>query len=268
VLEPVHPQGVKPPFFVVHGVHGTMAIGRAMARALGPDQPLYVLHGRGIDGTEPPHERMEHLLRDYLADIRAVRPRGPYIVGGVCAGGLVAMELARALTASGERVGPVVLVDPPLMPFPHPANRNLDPKADRRVHQQLHANVEQMLRKFAHEYGNLPFEANDPVQLERAISVGIAMLVLFGRYMPLPFDGPTEFVISSSRALSHFHPEGQWKKVVAKPGRVHVVPGNHEEFFDAHLDEVLRLVAFALDSAFRAETAPPLRTQMTERRLR
>jgi thioesterase domain-containing protein len=251
VLEPIHPEGDKPPFFVVHGLHGTMAVGRVMARSLGPDQPLYVLHGRGINGTEPPHERMEDMLRGYLAEIRAARPRGPYIVGGVCAGGLVAMELARALTANGERVGRVVLVDPPMMPFPHPANHHLDPKADQRVYQQLYAHVEQMLRKFARQFGDLPFDANDPAQLERAVNVGIAMLVMFGRYMAPPFDGPTEFIISAQGALAHFHPEGPWKKVVPKPGRVHVIPGNHEDFFDSRLDDVLRLIGFALDSAFR-----------------
>lgn len=235
---------------MVHGLHGVIPIAGTITRALDRNQPLYVLVGRGIDGTAPPHERMEDMLASYLAEIRAARPHGPYIVGGICAGGLVALELARSLEAGGERVGRVVLVDPPLVPFPHPANRNLDPRADRLVYQQLYANVEQMLRSFAHQFGNLPFDANDPAQLQRAIEVGIAMLVMFGRYIPPPFHGPTEFIISAARAFSHFHPEGPWKKVVATPGRVHVIPGSHEEFFYKHLDEVVRLVQFALDSAF------------------
>jgi thioesterase domain-containing protein len=253
MLQAIRPEGPKPPFFVVHGFHGAVAIARIMGRTLDRDRPLYVLHARGIDGTETPHEGMEEMLGGYLAEIRAVRPRGPYILGGVCAGGLVAMKLASTLAAQGEQVGPVVLMDPPAVPASLvPGNRNLDPKANRGVYHQLHASVEHVLRGFAEHFGELPFDVNDPVQLERAIEVGIAMIVKFCRYVPPPFDGATEFIISAERALGHFHPEGPWKNIVAKPGRIHVIPGTHVEFFHNHLDEVLRLVQFALDSAFRA----------------
>jgi len=224
-----------------------------MGRALDRDQPLYLLQARGFDGTEPPYERMEDILRGYLTEIRAARPRGPYVLGGMCGGGLIAMELARALTMHGEPVGPVILVDPPLVPFSLvPANQGLDPKADRRVYRQLYVNSERNLREFADHFGDLPFDVNDPAQLQRAIDVAIATIVMFCRYVPPPFDGPTEFIISAERAFGHFHPEGPWKNIVAKPGRFHVIPGNHNEFFMDHFGEVLRLVQFALDSGFHA----------------
>ena len=253
MLRPIRPDGTKPPFFVVHGLHGTMAIGRAMGRALDSDRPLYALHARGVDGAAPPNERMEDMLGTYLAEIRAVRSRGPYIVGGVCAGGLVAMELARALAEQGEQVGSVILVDPPLAPFSLvPANRSLDPKADRRVYRRLYVEIEHRFRGYADQFGDLPFDARDPVQLQRAVDTGIATMVMFCRYVPPAFDGPTEFIISAERAFAHFHPEGPWKAIVSKPGRFHVIPGNHVDFFDSHLSDVLRLVQFALDSAFHA----------------
>ncbi len=251
MLQSIRSEGAKPPFFMVHGLHGTMGIGRALGQALDRDRPLYALHARGINSSEPPHERMEDMLGTYLDEIRTARPRGPYIIGGVCWGGLIAMELAQRLAVAGERVGRVILIDPPLIPFPHPANRNLDPKSDRRVHQQLYMSVEQILSIFANRFGDLPFDPSDPLQLHRAIEVGVSMLVMFGRYMPPPFSGATELIISADRALAHFHPEAPWKKVVANP-RVHVVPGNHEDLFYSHLEEVFRLLGHALDLAFHA----------------
>jgi thioesterase domain-containing protein len=253
VLQPVRTEGTKPPFFVMHGVHGTLPIAGLMGRALDPDQPLYLLHARGIDGIERPHERVEGMLQSYLDEIRAVRPHGPYVLGGMCGGGLVAMELARAFRSDGEQVGSVILVDPPLVPFSLvPANKGLDPRADRRVYQKLYANSELILRRYADRFHDLPFDIDDPAQLQRAIEVAIATIVAFCHHVPPPFDGPTEFIISAERAFGHFHPEGPWKDIVAKPGRIHVIPGNHDDFFYVHLNDVLRLVQFALNSAFDA----------------
>lgn len=252
MLQAIRPEGNKPPFFMVHGLFGIMPIAAALARALDHGRPFYVLLGRGLDGAEPPHEHMGDMLESYLGEIRAVRPKGPYILGGICAGGLIAMELARALSAAGDRVGTVVLLDPPVSPFPHPAFRNADPKTDRRVYQTLYANVEETLLGFAKQFSEASSYVNDPVQLGRTVKVGIAMLEMFRPHIWAPFDGPTEFIVSGERAFSHFHPQSPWRSVVAKPGRVHVIPGGHLDLYAHRLNEALRLVGFALDSALDA----------------
>jgi len=252
MLQQIRTEGDKPAFFMVHGLHGTVPFTRAMGIAFGRDRPFYALHARGIDGTEPPHERMEDVLRTYLAEIRSARPRGPYIVGATCAGAFLAMDLARTLAAEGERVGSVILVDPPLVPRNRQMLGNLpaSPREDRALYRQLYASVELSLRDYASRFSDLPFDANDPAQLHRAIDAGIAMVEMFCRHVPSPFDGPTEFIISEERAFGHFHPEAPWRRIVARPGRIHVFPGKHSEFFYSHLDNVLALIQFALDSAF------------------
>ena len=48
-LAPLHPRGTRPPFVYVHG--DFMAGGfhsHALARQLGPDQPVYVVHPHGL----------------------------------------------------------------------------------------------------------------------------------------------------------------------------------------------------------------------------
>ena len=215
-----------------------------------PDRPIYVLHARGIVGTEPPRDRIEDMASAYLAEIREVRPAGPYILCGICAGAFVAMELARTLKAAGELVGTVILLDPPAVPHSHyEQNRTADPKTDRRLYQQACADVEPMLRTLA-EHFDVPYDANDPAQLRRAIDVAIATHVAFYRYVPPPYEGPTEFIVSTERSRSHSHPQGPWKHIVPRPGRFHIIPGGHNEFFLEHLGRVLRLVRSALDRAF------------------
>jgi thioesterase domain-containing protein len=54
------------------------------------------------------------MAHDYLAEIRAVQPRGPYLIGGFSGGGIAAYEMARQLIAAGEHVPLLVLLDTPL----------------------------------------------------------------------------------------------------------------------------------------------------------
>jgi hypothetical protein len=52
------------------------------------------------------------------AIIRKHRPHGPYLLGGYCAGALVALEIARRLIEEGEVVPHLFLLDPPLRIVP------------------------------------------------------------------------------------------------------------------------------------------------------
>ena len=249
MLQAIRAEGSRPPLFVVHGLHGVMGIGHAMGRALDRDQPLYALHARGIGGTEPPDRSMEDMLSGYLAEIRAVRPHGPYVIGGVCSGGLIAMELARTLAGQGETLRPVVLLDPPPAPcsIGHP-----NPTGDPGVYRHLYIGVEHVFRSFINQFGDLPFDVNDPVQLHRAIDVGIQTLITLCRHAPPRFEGETVLIASVERAFGYLYPQGPWQKIVPTPGSMHLIRGNHVDFFYQHLDEVLRLLRFVLDTPFES----------------
>lgn len=256
MLETVRSGGTKPPFFMVHGLQGVMPLSRALDRALDRDRPVYALHTCGIAGSEPAHERMEDALDQYLTEIRAARPGGPYVLGGMCGGAIIAMELARALTAAGEHTGSVILVDPPLVRAHQRADRReMNPKTDRGLYQHMRAGVEQTLREFARHF-DMPFDVRDPAQLRQAIEAGVTTVAAICRYISRPFDGPTEFIISHESAFGYFHPNGPWKDALTRPGRFHVIPGRHSELFYDRLDETLDLIQFAVDSAFDGRPWP------------
>ena len=48
-----------------------------------------------------------------LKKIMAAQPKGPYVIGGYCLGGILAYEIASQLQSAGHEVSLVVLVDPP-----------------------------------------------------------------------------------------------------------------------------------------------------------
>lgn len=101
----------KPPFFCVHGIGGEVLNYRDLARHLSPDQPLYGLQAQGLDGKHPCHDRVEDMADHYINEIRSVQPVGPYYLGGLSFGGVVAFEMARQLHAQHQQVGLVALFD-------------------------------------------------------------------------------------------------------------------------------------------------------------
>ena len=111
--------GNRPPLFCVHGAGGNVLNFRDLSWGLHHDQPFFALQARGVDGTTSPHHSIEEMARAYVEEIRALRPRGPYLLAGYSGGGVVAFEMAQQLKALGEEVPLLVFFDTyhPQMPI-------------------------------------------------------------------------------------------------------------------------------------------------------
>ena len=103
--------GNQLPLFCIHGAGGHVMNFAALASEIGRVRPVYGLQAQGVDGRSLPVRHLRQAAEQYLGEIRAVQPKGPYLLVGYCLGGLVALEIARLLEASGERVGLVGLVN-------------------------------------------------------------------------------------------------------------------------------------------------------------
>jgi amino acid adenylation domain-containing protein len=116
--------GGRPPLFLVHPAGGHVVCYRSLAVHLAPEQPVYALQPRGVDGGEAPLSDLEEMAAYYLAAVRAFRPDGPYRLGGWSFGGVVAWEMARRLAAAGEAPELLALIDTaPLGAEGEPADR-------------------------------------------------------------------------------------------------------------------------------------------------
>jgi thioesterase domain-containing protein/acyl carrier protein len=99
------------PLFLVHGAGGNVLNLWGLAKALPAGRQIYGLQAHGIDGSVPPDNSVEEMAQRYVDAIRAVRARGPYLLGGYSGGGIVALEMSRLFAKSGDRVPRVVLLD-------------------------------------------------------------------------------------------------------------------------------------------------------------
>lgn len=109
-LVAIQHKGTRPPFVLIHGAGGGVLWGYAnLAAHLGHDQPVYAFEPRQNKSANL--LTVEDMAEQYVRDLRAFQPKGPYYLGGYCFGGYVAYEMARCLERNGEHIGLLVLLD-------------------------------------------------------------------------------------------------------------------------------------------------------------
>jgi len=107
----LQPKGKKPPFYLVPPSAVTAVIFNDLVKYWDPDRPLLVMEYKGMDGETDPHNSITEMARYNLETIRTLQPNGPYYLGGMCFGGLVAFEMAHQLLADGEQVAFLGILD-------------------------------------------------------------------------------------------------------------------------------------------------------------
>lgn len=99
------------PLFLVHAAGGNLLIYRSLVQHLGADLSVYGLQARGLDGTKPFHTRIEDMAAQYVREIQALKPQGPYLLAGYCMGGTIALEMAQQFHAQGKEVALLAIME-------------------------------------------------------------------------------------------------------------------------------------------------------------
>jgi acetoacetyl-CoA synthetase len=108
---PMRPGGDAPPVFMIPGAPGSILQLGPVAAAMSGDSPVYAIRPRGIEEGETPCETLAEMAEYAIAQMKTICPEGPYPLIGYSAGGLVAVEMAQRLTAAGDMVPLLVLLD-------------------------------------------------------------------------------------------------------------------------------------------------------------
>jgi dimethylaniline monooxygenase (N-oxide forming) len=118
VLLPLKAGGADRPVFLIHPVGGSAFCYAGLSDLIEtaePELPVYALQSLGLFDEAEPYGTVQDMSRQYVAEMLAVQPRGPYRVGGWSFGGVVAFEVARQLEAMGNAVERLLLLDA----YPH-----------------------------------------------------------------------------------------------------------------------------------------------------
>jgi amino acid adenylation domain-containing protein len=115
------PGDSSPPVFIIHGLGGNVAGLLPMARRMSSYPGAVIgIQARGLAGHDAPHTSVEAIAAEYLREVRARQPRGPYNLCGYSFGGMVAFEMARRLRDSGDEVALAGLFDTTMSPLRWP----------------------------------------------------------------------------------------------------------------------------------------------------
>ena len=261
--------GSRRPFFCVHGAGGNLLNFRDFSERLSPEQPVYGLEARGVDGQLPPAETIEEMAGLYLEAIRRQQPSGPYLLGGYSGGGVVALEIAQRLLAAGERINEVVLLDT----F-HPGTSGRD--VSLRDHfegivgeglpylrRHLNATVERHFvwaRQDRKLRNHLSRGEAVPHEL-REWHLATTFLSALKKYVPAPYAGRVTLFRAQevARAYDHVGPRLGWSEAVLPQLDVVEVPGGHDSLVR---EPNVRMLASGLEEVLRrgGEQAPSAET--------
>ena len=225
---PLMQGSARPPLFFLHGdFSGGGFYSHGLARSLGPDQPFYVIHPHGLDGSPVP-DSIEAMALERVAALREARPHGPYFLAGHCNGALVAVEMARQLLAQDEEVPLVVIIDAAVPWRTKPVGLSLT-------------------------LGNAPPpRKSEPVA--PAIPVPAPDDTLFNRYRraiaaydPAPYPG--RLAVLRSEAVKDLRPSLGWSGI-GKEVELHAIPGDHFTSITSNIATTAARMRACLDSAY------------------
>lgn len=99
------------PFFLIHDGDGEILLYRTLAKQLPPSFSGYGIVPLTRPGVPLAHLSLTELAAHYVGLVRRLQPEGKYYLGGLCAGGVIAFEMAQQLSNSGAQVALVAIMD-------------------------------------------------------------------------------------------------------------------------------------------------------------
>jgi len=106
----IRPGKGKLPIFFIHDGLGEVLLYRSLALKLDAGHAVYGLEPE-MSGGRFVHTNIVDMARAKVERIRTIQRNGPYLLAGLCAGGVIAFEVARQLQDSGEQAVFVGIID-------------------------------------------------------------------------------------------------------------------------------------------------------------
>jgi amino acid adenylation domain-containing protein len=225
------------PFFCVHSLGANLTSQHKIASLLESDRAVYGLQPHGLDGKQLPLQSIEAMADAYLQEIRKKQPAGPYFLGGVCLGGVIAYEMAQQLTAAGEHVALVALIDS----FMPGDLTYLHQRPELMQYLDWHFGEMLLLPGLQGIKYVLRWMANGGVRLRNAVGFGNqssltratrrvaeAHLKAIRNYCPQPYDGKVVQLMCSDGSFRSYEDRRlAWSSLLSAGFEVQIIPGNH-----------------------------------------
>jgi len=251
-----------PPVFITHGLGGTVIDFYQVVRHIQTPHPIHGMQVRGIDGVDKPFDRIEDMAQYYLDAVEELQPHGPYLLIGYSLGGLVTLEMAQRLSAKGETVGLLAMLDA----YPH--IRHLSPgQRAQLVLQRMRRHASKVLQLPVREalseirrpserrslISRTPYKPPAGVWLTPAMQhVRDCAYLALKRYRHRFYSGKIRFVKAEISTDFPEDPAAIWAKFAGK-FEVETVPGDHLGIMTTHFHKLASVLSRYINEASSQE---------------
>jgi thioesterase domain-containing protein len=264
------------PLFLFPGSTGSLSQLAPLASNIKLPIAIYGIKPKGSDPGEMPFERIEDMAQYALEEIRFIDAEGPYLLAGFSAGGLVALEVACRLSASGAKIRFLALLDTypseerwPIACHLEVLGRQLMRRSAALMATPLHA-----LRPYIKErirglraylwrsgLGSRTWQRPAVADLPQAEqNLHNATAAAHVRYSPSYYPGTITFFRASELDMEPSNPRRFLGKFAQKV-EVHRVPGSHTSMVELYPEALAARLSLCLESALgelAQELAPPI----------
>jgi acetoacetyl-CoA synthetase len=250
----------EPPLFITHGLGGSVIDFFQVVKHIQTAHPVQGMQAKGIEGAEEPFDRIEDMAAFYLKAIRQVQPRGPYLLAGYSLGGLVTLEMAQQLTAVGEKVALLAMLDSyPDIRYLSLAQRArlVTRLARRRATTTMKLPVGDALsliiRPSRRRSGTPRVSYKPPVDVSLSPAVQRARecaYLALSRYAPRFYPGKIKFVRAEIPTDFPADPAAVWANLAAGFD-VETVPGDHLGIMSTHYEKLASALSRYVEEALR-----------------
>ena len=238
-----------PPVFIAHGIGGDVLDFRLLASCIRSEHAILGLRAKGLDSADKPFHRIEDMAQYHLEAIKELQPHGPYLLVGYSLGGLIMLEIAQRLSASGEKVALLAMLDT----YPH--RRHLS----QRQRLQL---IARLMRHHLSAIRQLPIGGAFSYVVSRAgrrlrDSLPDPQVIhptydsdcwAWTRYRPRLYSGKVKFVKAEVSTYFPTDPFGVWARLVEEL-EVETVPGDHQEIISTQVENLAAVLTRNLREA-------------------
>jgi enterobactin synthetase component F len=258
--EPVNSLGVilplrrgKPdqqkPLFCIHPIAGISFSFSGLLRHLDPHMPVYGLQSRGLSDGEVLPGSIEEIAADYLEEILAIQPEGPYRLIGRSLGGLIAHSIAEQMLARNLEVDLLTMVDTYLFTSAE-ASRSVTEEEEVQAvlrfldialePEEMPLTMEQLAETLRSIYSKLSMPVSDeilrnhPQFIQNVFAVMLNNMQVARRHVPKRVDVDVLYFRATAGQLPEIlgHAPSAWRAFVGGKLEVHELDCDHENVFD------------------------------------
>jgi amino acid adenylation domain-containing protein len=247
--------GSKRPFFLIPGGRGgerELIHFAKLVYLLGHQQPVYGFRARGWDEIHNPHTTVESMATDYIKEIHSVQPEGPYLLGGECLGGFVAVEIAQQLIAKGQEVRLLVFLDTAIPTWPREIYYHVDKIFRITIIRHYLRNLLLLSKREWPTYiSNLAIRVRQKLQEDRGVyhpsRIGTNYINIIRRYKPQTYCGRITWL--ATKSIAREVQNNQLNHFATGDLKIHQLPGDHESYLGRNVEITAEKLKACIDEA-------------------